>query len=134
MNETTSLVQVYISGVTGALPNRAYYTTGLNGDYTCRLLGVTWADQTNAKDNRLIKIQSDSFRKISGNMPQSIAFCNRDEHNLGIVHDSFPFLLQCMNGQIDITLSSSVVYSSTTHNAFDFCIITLEATPIPRMP
>ena len=134
MNETTSLVQVYISGVTGVLPNRAYYTTGLNGDYTCRLLGVTWADKVAANDNRLIKIQSDSFRKISGNMPQSIAFCNRDEHNLGIVHDSFPFLLQCMNGQIDITLSSSVLYDNSANSRFDFCIITFEATPVPRMP
>lgn len=130
--EDYTLVQVYVPGVSGVLPARAYYSVGLNGKYKARVVGITWADQTQAKDNRLIRITSDSFRMISGNLPQSIAFCNRHEHNLGNPQGSFPFLMDVLGGNIDITLQASTAYSNGANNAFDFCILTLEVKAIPR--
>lgn len=127
-----TLVQIYVPGSSGALPNRAYYTTGLNGSYKARVIGISWADQTQAKDNRLIRITSDCFRKINGNMPQSIAFCNRHEHNMGNPQGAYPFDLDVVGGNIDLTLQASTAYSNGANNAFDFCILTLEVKAIPR--
>lgn len=127
-----TLVQVYVPGVSGALPNRDYYTVGLNGKYKARLIGVSWADQTQAKDNRLIRISSDSFRAISGNMISSIAICNRHEHNMGNPQGAYPFVLDVVGGKLDITLTSSVAFNGGANNSFDFCILTLEVCPIPN--
>jgi hypothetical protein len=126
------LVQVYIPGSTGALPERDYYTVGLNGKYKARVIGITWADQTQAKDNRLIRISSDCFREISGNMLSSIAICNRHEHNMGNPQGAYPFVMDVVGGKIDITLTSSTAYSNGANNSFDFCILTLEVCPIPK--
>ena len=130
--EDYTLVQLYIPGSAGALPNRAFYTAGLNGKYKARVVGITWADQTQAKDNRSIRIQSDCFRMINGNMPQSISLCNRHEHNMGNPQGSFPFLLDVVGGNIDITLVSSTAYTNAANNSFDFCILTLEVKAIPN--
>lgn len=127
-----TLVQVYIPGVTGVLPSRDYYTVGLNGKYKARVIGITWADQTQAKDNRLIRISSDSFRSISGNMLSSIAICNRHEHNMGNPQGAYPFVLDVVGGRLDITITSSTAYTNTANNSFDFCILTLEVCPIPN--
>ena len=132
MSEDYKLVQVYIPGSAGALPARAYYPVGLNGLYKARLIGITWADQTQAKDNRLIRITSDCFRSINGNMLQSIGLCNRAEHNMGHATGAYPFVMDAMNGNIDITLVSSSAYSNSANNSFDFCILTLEVKAIPR--
>lgn len=130
--EDYTLVQIYIPGATGTLPPRAFYTVGLNGSYHAKVIGITWADQTQAKDNRLIRINSDSFRKIRGNLPQSIAFCNRNEHNHGNPQGAYPIDLDVVGGNIDITLQSSSAYSNAANNSFDFCILTLEVKAIPR--
>ena len=128
--ERYTLVQVYIPGSTGVLPARDLYTVGLNGKYKARLIGVSWADQASAKDNRLIRISSDCFREISGNMLSSIAICNRHEHNMGNPQGAYPFVLDVVGGRIDITLSSSVAYTNNPNQSFDFCILTLEVCPI----
>lgn len=132
MREDYTLVQIYIPGATGTLPNRAYYTTGLNGSYHAKVIGITFADKVSANDNRLIRITSDSFRKINGNMSQSIAFCNRNEHNHGNPQGAYPIDLDVVGGNIDLTLTSSVVYDNSANSRFDFCIITLEVKAIPR--
>lgn len=125
-----TLVQVYIPGSTGLLPDRAFYTVGLNGKYKARLIGVSWADQASAKDNRLIRISSDCFQSIGGNLPSSIAICNRHEHNMGNPQGAYPFVIDVVGGRIDITLSSSIAYTNNAHQSFDFCILTLEVCPI----
>lgn len=126
------LVQVYIPASTGALPSRDYYTVGLNGKYKARVIGISWADQTQAKDNRLIRISSDCFREINGNMLSSIAICNRHEHNMGNPQGAYPFVMDVVGGKIDITLTSSLAYTNTANNSFDFCILTMEVCPIPN--
>lgn len=132
MPEDYTLVQIYIPGATGTLPARAYYTTGLNGSYHAKVIGISFADKVAANDNRLIRISSDCFRKINGNMPQSIAFCNRNEHNHGNPQGAYPLDLDVVGGNIDITLQSSVVYDNSANSRFDFCILTLEVKAIPR--
>jgi len=127
-----TLVQIYIPGATGTLPARSYYTTGLNGSYKARVIGISFADKVAANDNRLIRINSDCFRKINGNMPQSIAFCNRHEHNMGNPQGAYPFDLDVVGGNIDITLTSSALYDNSANSRFDFCILTLEVKAIPR--
>lgn len=127
-----TLVQVYIPNSASVLPGRDYYTVGLNGKYKARVIGITFADQTQAKDNRLIRISSDCFRRINGNMPYSVAICNRHEHNMGNPQGAYPFVLDLVGGRIDLTLTSSVAYNGGANNSFDFCILTLEVCPIPN--
>lgn len=123
------LCQILINGNNGSLPARAMYPVGLNGRYECRLIGITWADQTNAKDNRLIKVTSDSFRKAYGNS-NSILICNRHEHNMGNPQGDFPFYLVTSGGGIDITLESSLAYDNGANNRFDFCVLSFAVTPM----
>ena len=124
------LCQIYIPNAAGALPARAYYTCGLNGRYKARVLGITHADQTNAKDNRLIRIQSDCFRTVSGTYPQTIAYCNRHEHNMGNPQGMFPLEIEVVGNTIDLTMTASTAYNGGANNAFDFAILTLEVCPM----
>lgn len=123
------LCQVLINGNAGNLPARALYPVGLNGRYEARLIGVTWADQTNAKDNRIIYVRSDSFRKAYGSS-NTIMFCNRHEHNMGNPQGEFPFYLVTTGGGIDITLESSTAYNGGANNSFDFCILSFAVVPL----
>ena len=132
MDSEYTLVQVYIPGNNGALPSRAYYTVGLNGAYHAKVIGITWADQTQPKDNRLIRISSDCFRSIQGSFSQTLSLCNRHEHNMGNPQGSFPFMLEVVGGTMDITLLSSAAYSNAANNFFDFCVLTLEVKAIRR--
>lgn len=126
------LVQIYIPNVAGALPSRAYYNVGLNGEYRAKIKGITFADQTQAKDNRLIRISSDSFADIKGNLPQSISLCNRHEHNMGNPQGEYGIRLNAVGGNIDITITSSTTYSNAANNSFDFCILTMEVEEIKK--
>lgn len=123
------LCQILINGNGGHLPARASYPVGLNGRYECKLIGVTWADQTIAKDNRIIYIRSDSFRKAYGNN-NAIMICNRSEHNMGNPQGEYPFYIETMGGGIDITLDSSVAYTVGANNQFNFCILSFAVKPL----
>ncbi len=126
---TPQLCQILIQGSAGGLPARAMYPVGLNGRYECKLIGITWADQTQAKDNRIIYIRSDSFRKAYGNN-NAIMICNRHEHNMGNPQGEFPFYLDTTGGGIDIELQSSVAYNGGANNSFDFCVLSFSVVPI----
>lgn len=127
------LCQIYIApGASNVLPTRSYYTAGLNGKYEARVIGITWADTTNAKDNRLIRISSDCFRTVAGTFPQTIAFCNRHEQNMGNPQGMLPIELDVVGGRIDLTVEASTAYDGSANNAFNFAILTLEVSPIPR--
>lgn len=123
------LCQIYIPGNAGSLPARAMYPVGLNGRYEAKLIGITFADQTNAKDNRLIRVRSDSFRKAYGNSSE-ILFCNRHEHNMGNPQGDFPFYIDTSGGGIDLELTSSTAYNGGANNSFDFCVLSFSVTPL----
>jgi len=123
------LCQILIPTNGGALPARAMYPCGLNGRYKAHLMGITFADQTQAKDNRIIKITSDSFRKAYG-FTNSILFCNRQEHNMGNPQGEYEFYIETTGGGIDIKLESSVVYTGVGNDRFDFCILSFAVEPL----
>lgn len=123
------LCQVVIQSNGGLLPARAMYPLGLNGRYECRLIGISWADRTDAKDNRIIYIRSDSFRKAYGNT--AIVIGNRHESNMGNPQGEFPFYLVTSGGGIDISLEASTAYTGGAgNNHFDFCILSFSVTPM----
>jgi hypothetical protein len=130
--EEYTLCQVYIPGNAGLLPSRQLYTTGLNGKYKARVLGITYADRTNAKDNRLIRISSDCFRNINGTFPQTISLCNRHEHNMGNPQGEFPFMIDFIAGRMDLTIEASTAYAGGNNDHFDFAILTFAVCPIDR--
>ena len=125
---TPQLCQIYIPGNAGSLPARAMYPVGLNGRYEAKLIGVTFADSTHTHDNRLIKIRSDSFRKAYGNSAE-IMLCNRGEHNFDF-SGRYPFYIDTTGGGVDVEITSSMAYNGSTNNRFDFCILSLEVTPL----
>lgn len=127
-----TLCQIYIPGSAGQLPARNLYTTGLNGKYHAKVLGITFADQTNAKDNRLIRISSDCFRSINGSYPQTISLCNRHEHNMGNPQGEFPIVIDFVAGRIDLTIDSSTAYTGGANDSFNFAILTLKVCSIDR--
>lgn len=131
--EEYTLCQVVIpNNGAGSLPGRLTYTVGLNGRYKVRLIGISWADTTNTNDNRLIRISSDCFRSINGTFQQTIMFCNRAEKNLGNPQGEFPFFMDTVGGQIDLSVASNVPYDGGANNAFSFAILTFKVAPIPR--
>lgn len=122
------LCQIVIQGNAGLLPGRLMYPVGLNGRYECKLIGFTLADSTQAHDNRLITIKSDSFRKAYGSN-NALLFCNRGEH----AHDmggGYPFYLNTTGGGIDLEITSSIDYNAGANNRFDFCILSFAITPM----
>lgn len=128
-----TLVQVYIPNSAGVLPARDYYTVGLNGKYKARVIGISFADRAvDGTLNKLIRISSDCFRGISGNMPYSIALASRAEHNMGNPQGEFPFILDVVGGRIDLTLTASAAYTNSGNNIFDFAVLTLKVCPIPN--
>lgn len=133
MEDNYKLCQIYIPGNGGTLPARAYYTCGLNGRYKARVLGITFADQTNAKDNRLIRIQSDCFRTVAGTYSQTISLCNRHEHNMGNPQGFFPLEIEVVGNTIDLTITASTAYTGGANDSFNFAILTLEVCPIARV-
>jgi hypothetical protein len=122
-----STCQILINASAGLLPARTYYTCNLQGRYEAKLIGVTFAD--NVADNRIITLQSDSFRLIYGNTQQSFAFCNRTDHTHGNPQGEFPFVLEA-SSSIDLTLTSSAPYDNGENNAFQFCILTFAVRKI----
>ena len=118
-----STCQIVINASAGLLPARAYYACNLQGRYEAKLIGISYADTV--ADNRLIMLQSDSFRLIYGNTQQSFAFCNRADHTLGNPQGEFPFVLEA-SSSIDLTLTSlsPTAYNNTANNSFQFCVIT----------
>jgi hypothetical protein len=130
--EDYTLVQIRINAVDGLLPARAFYPVGLNGKYKAHLIGISFADRAeNAELNKLIQISSDCFRGIKGNMLSSIAFASFSRHNLANPQGHYPFILDAVGGNIDLTLTSSQPYNGTPPNAFDFAILTLKVCPMP---
>lgn len=125
------LCQILIQATgAGTLPSRSMYPVGLNGRYRCKLIGVAFADQTNAKDNRIIYIRSDSFRKAYGTN-NAILISNRHEHsNLGGQQGEYPFYLETNGGGIDITLEASTAYTGGANDTFNYCILSLSVEPI----
>lgn len=130
MEDHYTFCQVYIPGSAGLLPARAYYPIGLNGKYKAKVIGISFADQTNAKDNRLIRISSDSFRSIQGSYPQTIILCNRHEHNMGNPQGEFEFELDCVGGRIDLTIEASTAYTGGANDSFNFAILSMKVCPI----
>ena len=127
------LVQVYIPNSAGVLPGRDYYTVGLNGKYKARVIGISFADRaSDGTQNTLIRISSDCFREINGNMPTSIALASRAEHNMGNPQGEFPFVLDVVGGRMDLTLTASTAYTGVGNNTFDFAVLTLKVCPIPK--
>lgn len=123
------LCQVLIPSNAGALPARAMYPLGLNGRYEARLIGITWADRTDAKDHRVIYIRSDSFRKAYGST--AIMLCNRHEANMGNPQGEYPFYLNTTGGGIDLELQASTAYAGGNgNNHFDFCILSFSVVPL----
>ena len=132
MEDNYTLCQVYIPSNAGVLPSRQLYTTGLNGKYKAKVLGISFADQTNAKDNRLIRISSDCFRNINGTYPQTIMLCNRHEHNMGNPQGEFPFMIDFVAGRMDLSIEASTVYTGGANDSFNFAILTFAVCPIDR--
>lgn len=125
--DTWELCQIYIpNGLNGTLPNRKFYTCNLNGRYEATLIGISYADSTNAKDNRLIRVQSDSFRLLYGSLSQTIIFCNRSEHNTSFAQGEMPIMLECIGNNIDISIQTDVPYDGGANNNFNFCILTFK--------
>jgi hypothetical protein len=128
-----TLVQVYVAAAAGLLPSRDLYTVGLNGKYKAKCIGISFADRaTDATQNKLIRISSDCFRSINGNLPYSIALASRAEHNMGNPQGEWPFILDVVGGRLDLTLTSSTAYTGVGANTFDFAILTLKVCPIPN--
>lgn len=130
MEEQYQLCQIYIPNAANILPGRAFYSCGLNGRYKARVVGITHADQTNAKDNRLIRISSDSFRSTAGTYSQSILYCNRHEHNMGNPQGTFPLEIEFVGNSIDLTVTASTAYTGGANDSFNFAILTLEVCPV----
>lgn len=130
MEEEYTFCQIYIPATAGLLPSRSYYTTGLNGRYKVKVIGISYADQTNAKDNRLIRISSDCFRAISGSFPQTISLCNRHEHNMGNPQGEYPFYIDFVGGRIDLTIEASTAYTGGANDSFNFAILSMKVCPI----
>jgi hypothetical protein len=126
-----TLVQVYIPNSGGVLPDRDYYTVGLNGKYKARVIGISFADRAvDGTLNKLIRISSDCFRGINGNMPSSIALASRAEHNMGNPQGEFPFIIDVVGGRMDLTVTASAAYTGVGNNTFDFAVLTLKVCPI----
>lgn len=128
--EEYTFCQIYIPGNAGVLPARSYYTVGLNGRYKVKVVGISFADQTNAKDNRLIRIQSDCFRAINGTFPQAISLCNRHEHNMGNPQGEYPFYIDVVGGRIDLEILSSTIYTGGANDSFNFAILSMKVCPV----
>lgn len=128
-NGNEQVCQIYIPAATGVLPPRAFYHTRLNGRYKARLAGISFNDETQQHDHRLIRLQSNCFRMPFGSFSDSFVFGNRAEQNHGNPSATWPFDLEVMGGGIDIDLTSSIAYDNTGNNTFHFCIITLLVTP-----
>lgn len=128
--EEYTFCQIYIPGSAGLIPPRSYYTTGFNGRYKVKVIGITFADQTNAKDNRLIRISSDCFRAINGTFPQTISLCNRVDHNHGNPQGEYEFYIDFVGGRIDLTIESSSAYNGTGENTFNFAILSMKVCPV----
>ena len=122
------LCQIVIEGNAGVPPGRLMYPVGLNGRYEAKLIGFTIADSTQAHDNRLITIKSDSIRKAYG-PTNALLFCNRSEHaqDMG---GNYPFFINTSGGGVDIELTSSIAYNGGANNRFDFCILSLAVSPL----
>ena len=130
--EDYTLVQIRINAAAGLLPPRAFYPVGLNGKYKAHLIGISFADQAeDATLNKIIQISSDCFRGIKGNMLSSIAFASFSRHNLANPQAHYPFILDAVGGNIDLTLTSSANYTGALQNTFDFAILTLKVCPMP---
>jgi len=126
----SQVCQILIQGNAGLLPARRMYPVGLNGRYEAKLIGVTFADTTNSKDNRVIFIRSDSFRKAYGNN-NAIMVGNRGETTLGSPQGEYPFYLDTTGGGIDIELTASTAYTGAGNNdSFSFCILSFCVTPL----
>jgi hypothetical protein len=117
--------QIYINNEDAHLPSRQYYRCGLNGRYEAKVLGIVWADDTDVKDNRFIRIRSDAFRKPYGTFSDSIMFCNRHEANVSNPQGEFPLFIETNGGGIDIDVTSNITYTGLITSQFDFGILTL---------
>jgi hypothetical protein len=124
-----STCQIIIKAATGLLPDRAYYTCGLQGRYEAKLIGVAFSDTTVSTEHRVITVQSDSFRLIYGNTQQSLMFPNHAERNHGNPQGEFPVIIDA-NSSIDLTLTASTAYDNGANNAFQFCILTFAVKKI----
>jgi hypothetical protein len=126
---TPQLCQIVISSPDGLLPARAYYQCGLSGRYHAELIGIVFADNTQANDNRAIQIKSDCFRTPYGSIPNSIWTCNRGEHVHGNPQGEFPMIIEATGNSIDLQILSSLAYTNGANNRFDFCILTFKVRP-----
>lgn len=120
------LLQIYIPATGGAIPDRTYYPTGLNGRYLARLQTIVWVDAVAATSNRLIRLRSDCVKTESGSFPQQIAWCNQSVHTLGNPQGEWKFLLEPQGGLMDIEITSSVAYDGTTNNVFQFALLSFD--------
>jgi hypothetical protein len=122
--DESQLCQIYIPAtVAGTLPPRAYYPCNLNGRYSAKLVGVTWADQTISTDNRLIQIKSDSFRMMYGSFSNILSFCNKSNQSMSHIQGEFPIMLEAIGNSIDLEFASNVAYDGTALSSFQFCIL-----------
>lgn len=124
------LCQIYIPAATGITPPLAYYNTGLNGRYHAKVVGITWADKTQAGDHRLIRIASQSLRNPFGSYPNSIIFGNKADHAQGHPGGDYPLELEVKGGGIDLEVIPSTVYDNTGNNVFVFGIVSLLVKPM----
>jgi hypothetical protein len=127
-NGNEQVCQIYIPAATGVLPARTFYHTRLNGRYKAKIAGISYNDDTQNGDHRLITLQSNCFRMPYGSRSDAIIFGNKGDH--AQVFQSWPFDLEVMGGGVDLQLISSTAYNNTGNNTFFFCIITLLVSPV----
>lgn len=124
------LCQIKINSTNSlALPERKYYFCGLSGKYKARVVGITWVDNTNSSDFRVITIRSDSFRLPYGSQ-NGIIFCNKSAPHLTNPQGSFNFELEVVGNSIDLEFLTSITYSGGAQDAFGFCILSLDVQRI----
>jgi hypothetical protein len=121
-----TIVQFVIEDNNLRLPDRAFYSCGLNGRYRARLQTIVFADVVLGTSNRIIRIRSDCFKDINGTYPRDLVFLNQQHHTLGNPQGEWKFYIVAQAGQIDLELISNIAYDGTTNNIFDTCIITLD--------
>jgi hypothetical protein len=125
------LCQIYIpASPAGITPPLRFYNTGLNGRYHAKVVGITWADNTNQHDHRLIRVASTSIRNPLGTYPNSIIFGNKGDHAQGHPGGDYPLELEIKGGGIDLEVFPSTVYDNTGNNIFYFGILSLLVKPM----
>lgn len=106
---------------------RTIYNVNLpNGLYKMKIFSIDYIDSLGANNHTGCTLQSDCFRLPFMHNPinsRAIAFFNKSDNGRGALNYTINGILECRNGQIDITLTGVADANFVT------CIIYMDVEP-----